>query len=95
MGGASDDLRRREPRPAEVADAASRTSQELPEVMVRGLNRLYGAVEPLLAHYRGHLDRYTGYGLLAEFDKENHKDSQPEAESFFAKVKELLGGGVG
>jgi molecular chaperone DnaJ len=32
--------------------------------------------------------------LLAEFQQENHKDSQPQAESFFAKVKELLGGGT-
>ncbi|MBI5244986.1 MAG: HD domain-containing protein [Elusimicrobia bacterium] len=52
---------------AEAADAASRASAEPPEDMVRGLNRLYGAIEPLLVHYKGHLDRYTGCGLLAEF----------------------------
>jgi molecular chaperone DnaJ len=32
--------------------------------------------------------------LLAEFDQESHKGSQPQSESFFAKVKELLGGGT-
>ena len=33
--------------------------------------------------------------LLAAFEKEAHKGNQPQSESFFAKVKEMFGGGTG
>ena len=38
-----------------------------PEVCVRDLNRLFGSMEPILSLYKGHLDKYIGDGLMAEF----------------------------
>ncbi|MBI4347388.1 MAG: HD domain-containing protein [Elusimicrobia bacterium] len=38
-----------------------------PEASVRDLNRLFGSMEPILALYKGHLDKYVGDGLMVEF----------------------------
>jgi len=52
---------------AEAADMSSPSVERLPEVFVRDIIRLFAAAEPAILHYRGHLDRYTGDGFLAEF----------------------------
>ncbi|MBI4346680.1 MAG: HD domain-containing protein [Elusimicrobia bacterium] len=38
-----------------------------PEASVRDLNRLFTSMEPILSLYKGHLDKYIGDGLMAEF----------------------------
>ena len=38
-----------------------------PETCVRDLNRLFGSMEPILSLFKGHLDKYVGDGLMAEF----------------------------
>src|SRR5581483_5005707 len=38
-----------------------------PELVVRNLNQLFGQMEPILSRFRGHLDKYIGDGLMAEF----------------------------
>jgi len=52
---------------AGIVELAERSRGQPAGEVVAGLNRLYAAVEPLLLHYKAHLDRYTGDGLLAEF----------------------------
>jgi class 3 adenylate cyclase len=38
-----------------------------PETEASEVNRLFSALEPILLYYHGHLERYSGYGFLAEF----------------------------
>ena len=38
-----------------------------PEIVVRNLNQLFGQMEPILSRFHGHLDKYIGDGLMAEF----------------------------
>jgi class 3 adenylate cyclase len=38
-----------------------------PEVAVSDLNRLFTSMEPILTLYKGHLDKYIGDGMMAEF----------------------------
>ena len=43
-------------------------SEEQPsEVVIRDLNRYLGEMEPILMRYRGHIDKYMGDGIMAEF----------------------------
>lgn len=38
-----------------------------PEAIIEPLNRLFSAMEPVIARFRGHLDKFMGDGLMAEF----------------------------
>jgi tetratricopeptide (TPR) repeat protein len=53
-------------------------SEDLPpEVVIGELNRYLAAMEPVLLTYRGHIDKYIGDGIMAEFgaplDYETHR----------------------
>ncbi|MBI3550527.1 MAG: HD domain-containing protein [Elusimicrobia bacterium] len=52
---------------ADLVDFNDRTKDQAPEQVIEELNRLFCAVEPIIGLYRGHLDRYDGAGLAAEF----------------------------
>jgi len=63
---------RNEKRPVSVlfADLAGFTSaseDRQPETVIEELNDLFSEMEPILTLYRGHLDKYLGDGLMAEF----------------------------
>lgn len=52
---------------ADLENFTSHMETVPPEVSVRDLNRLFGSMEPILSLYKGHLDKYIGDGLMAEF----------------------------
>jgi HD-GYP domain-containing protein (c-di-GMP phosphodiesterase class II) len=43
------------------------SEQHPPEVVISDLNRYLGDMEPILLAYRGHIDKYMGDGIMAEF----------------------------
>jgi adenylate cyclase len=43
------------------------SEQHPPEVVINDLNRYLGDMEPVLLSYRGHIDKYMGDGIMAEF----------------------------
>lgn len=51
-----------------------------PELVVRNLNQLFGQMEPILSRFKGHLDKYIGDAMMAEF-----------GAPFFARQHALLG----
>ncbi|MBI5201085.1 MAG: hypothetical protein HY925_05820, partial [Elusimicrobia bacterium] len=52
---------------ADLENFTSHMETVSPEACVRDLNRLFGSMEPILSVYKGHLDKYIGDGLMAEF----------------------------
>lgn len=52
---------------ADLENFTSHMETVPPEVSVRDLNRLFTSMEPILTVYKGHLDKYIGDGLMAEF----------------------------
>lgn len=52
---------------ADLEGFTARSETMPPEVSVAELNRLFSAMEPVLRTYRGHLDKYIGDGMMAEF----------------------------
>src|SRR5262249_56917328 len=43
------------------------SEQHPPEVVISDLNRYLGDMEPVLLAYHGHIDKYMGDGIMAEF----------------------------
>lgn len=43
------------------------SEEHQPEVVIGDLNRFLGEMESLLVSYRGHIDKYTGDGMMVEF----------------------------
>ena len=43
------------------------SEERSPEIAVRDLNRYLNDMEPILMDYRGHIDKYLGDGIMAEF----------------------------
>jgi HD-GYP domain-containing protein (c-di-GMP phosphodiesterase class II)/class 3 adenylate cyclase len=43
------------------------SEQHPPEVVISDLNKYLGDMEPILLSYRGHIDKYMGDGIMAEF----------------------------
>ncbi len=43
------------------------SEEKSPELAVRDLNRYLNDMEPILLNYRGHIDKYLGDGIMAEF----------------------------
>ena len=43
------------------------SEQHPPEVVISDLNRYLGDMEPILLAYHGHIDKYMGDGIMAEF----------------------------
>ncbi|PCI35040.1 MAG: hypothetical protein COB53_11355, partial [Elusimicrobia bacterium] len=52
---------------ADLADFTKTAEGRPPESVIEDLNRLFSEVEPVLTQYHGHLDKYLGDGLMAEF----------------------------
>ncbi|MFH1723991.1 MAG: HD domain-containing phosphohydrolase [Elusimicrobiota bacterium] len=52
---------------ADLVDFTRSAKARPPEMVVEDLNQLFSALEPILARFKGHLDKYLGDGLLAEF----------------------------
>lgn len=52
---------------ADLEGFTTRSETQAPEVSVAELNRMYSSMEPILRQYRGHLDKYIGDGMMAEF----------------------------
>ncbi len=52
---------------ADIAHFTASVEEMQPEAVVRHMNRLFSELEPILASYNGHLDKYLGDGLMAEF----------------------------
>ena len=52
---------------ADLADFTKTAEGRPPESVIEDLNRLFSEVEPVLTQFRGHLDKYLGDGLMAEF----------------------------
>lgn len=52
---------------ADLADFTKTAEGRPPESVIEDLNRLFSEVEPILTQFRGHLDKYLGDGLMAEF----------------------------
>lgn len=52
---------------ADLEGFTTRSETMAPEVSVAELNRMYSSMEPILRRYRGHLDKYIGDGMMAEF----------------------------
>ncbi|MFA5139713.1 MAG: HD domain-containing phosphohydrolase [Elusimicrobiota bacterium] len=51
----------------DIEGFTSHSERNAPESVVEELNRLFSAVDPILRRYRGHLDKFVGDGLMAEF----------------------------
>lgn len=61
---------------ADLVDFTRTSENSPPESVIEDLNRLFSEMEPPLARYRGHIDKYIGDGLMVEFGvplpAENH-----------------------
>ncbi len=60
----------------DLAGFTSYSEEHQPEVVIGDLNNFLGEMEAVIMAYRGHIDKYTGDGLMAEFgapiDYERH-----------------------
>ncbi|PCI38946.1 MAG: hypothetical protein COB53_04055 [Elusimicrobia bacterium] len=52
---------------ADLVSFTSTTENMPPESVVEDIDLLFSAMEPVLKRFRGHLDKYMGDGLMAEF----------------------------
>ena len=52
---------------ADLAEFAKITEDRPPESVIEDLNSLFSAMDPILARFKGHLDKFLGDGLMAEF----------------------------
>ena len=52
---------------ADLADFTKMTEDRPPESVIEDLNALFSAMDPILARFKGHLDKFLGDGLMAEF----------------------------
>ncbi|MEK7234149.1 MAG: HD domain-containing phosphohydrolase [Elusimicrobiota bacterium] len=52
---------------ADVVDFTSEAEKHPPETVVSTLNQMFTAIDPVFARFRGHIDKYLGDGLMAEF----------------------------
>ncbi|MBI5594777.1 MAG: HD domain-containing protein [Elusimicrobia bacterium] len=61
---------------ADLAEFTRSTEERPPESVIEDLNRLFSEMEPAIARFRGHVDKYLGDGLMVEFGvplpTENH-----------------------
>ncbi|MBI3296626.1 MAG: HD domain-containing protein [Elusimicrobia bacterium] len=61
---------------ADLADFTRTSEESAPETVIEELNRLFAEMEPAVARFRGHVDKYIGDGLMVEFGvplpSENH-----------------------
>ncbi|MFH1726673.1 MAG: HD domain-containing phosphohydrolase [Elusimicrobiota bacterium] len=48
-----------------------------PEVVIEELNKYFTVMEPVIARFRGHLDKYIGDGVMAEFGAPLHFQQHP------------------
>ncbi len=51
----------------DLADFTAETEKLPPESVVTMLNRMFAEIDPVLSRFRGHIDKYLGDGLMAEF----------------------------
>jgi HD-GYP domain-containing protein (c-di-GMP phosphodiesterase class II) len=62
---------------SDLAGFTSYSEDRSPEAVVKDLNEYLNAMEPILLDYRGHIDKYLGDGIMAEFgapiDYENYR----------------------
>ena len=52
---------------SDIAGFTSYSEERSPESVIRDLNRYISEMEPILLHYRGHIDKYMGDGIMCEF----------------------------
>lgn len=52
---------------ADLADFTKYSEDTAPEAVIGEINRFFSAAEPVILRHRGHLDKYLGDGILAEF----------------------------
>ena len=52
---------------ADLADFTATSEERPPESVIEDLNRLFGEMEPAVARFRGHVDKYIGDGIMVEF----------------------------
>lgn len=52
---------------ADLADFTTSSENTPPETTIDQLNQLFSALEPAIRRFRGHLDKFLGDGLMAEF----------------------------
>ncbi|MBI4676629.1 MAG: HD domain-containing protein [Elusimicrobia bacterium] len=52
---------------ADIANFTVTVEEMKPEAVVHHMNRLFHELEPIIAAYNGHLDKFIGDGLMAEF----------------------------
>lgn len=52
---------------ADLESFTTHAEREAPETVIGDLDRLYSSLQPAIDAYRGHLDKFMGDGLMAEF----------------------------
>jgi len=52
---------------SDLAGFTTYSEQHPPEVVISDLNKYLGDMEPILLDYHGHIDKYMGDGIMAEF----------------------------
>lgn len=52
---------------SDLVDFTRYSEDRSPEMAIRDLNRFLNDMEPILLDYRGHIDKYLGDGIMAEF----------------------------
>lgn len=61
----------------DVVGFTAEAEKQPPETVVATLNRMFTAMDPVLARFRGHIDKYLGDGLMAEFGAPHSAHNHP------------------
>jgi class 3 adenylate cyclase len=61
----------------DLADFTAEAEKLPPESVVTLLNRMFAEIDPVLARFRGHIDKYLGDGLMAEFGAPHSAHNHP------------------
>lgn len=59
---------------SDLEDFTALSEGAMPELVIEDLNRFFTAVEPVILRHRGHVDKFMGDGLLAEFGAPHHAE---------------------
>lgn len=62
---------------ADLVNFTAEVEKHPPETVVSMLNRIFTEIDPIVARFRGHIDKYLGDGLMVEFGAPHSAHNHP------------------